>query len=422
VERDLRCQGGSPATGSVLVASPVDRVHGITSAILCRGNFRSRYGIHPAMDLEGLLTYAAAEKPALKPIRNALSVFAHVMPLFGRVVGVGPFEARTCWFADYSTSILLVWVKKAYIPVPFPLPNENCLKSLFSGLSWFSAGQLNLRLGPYFYTQGRGWLYGRGVVPIMLKAHPDKFLGDLERRLSHFPPIELKHVIESLRKFMTDISLGMARSFVVEFSNSVVLSIFNSKIPFIPVKCFPWKEGKLRKPVEIEAFIYKIMNLFARRLRDSLNHFFIQIRQVALREYRGNPKTMLREVPGLFLYTGRDAIIGSDPGTSLLASGLFVCRGNLTFRTSHSVGVAISLMGNIYAENFHHYPFFSNASLYNPLKPSEFEMTLGGAEAHSILPLDEIRDILYLSTPIRRGPGLDFLPGGSRVISQGWLP
>ncbi|MCA9778027.1 MAG: hypothetical protein KC800_14960, partial [Candidatus Eremiobacteraeota bacterium] len=119
VDGNLTCNGGSAHEGSVLVAGPMDRVHPISSAIFCSGNFSSKHGIHPAVSMEELFSYAARDNSAFVPARDTIFHLSHVVPMLSRIIG--PFEKRTCWFAEWATTTSVYWIKGVPIlPVPTP--------------------------------------------------------------------------------------------------------------------------------------------------------------------------------------------------------------------------------------------------------------------------------------------------------------
>ena len=415
VDGNLSCQGGTRDQGSVWLAGPMDRVHPISSSIMCQGDFKSRFGIHPALNLEDLMGYAARQNKAYEASRNALFHLSWYLPSLSRIAG--PFDSRKCWFAENATTITLIWAKKAYIPVPTPMPHlKNCLRPVFDSLSWFTALKLNLRLGPYFYPQSEYWLLSRGSVPVMLKIHPNE-LQKLIDPLSNLPPIDMNEVA----KIFKDALVKMVYHSVTEVVQKLVgegltIILKKSPIPYLPVKCVVFDTKKPAQPVK--DFVKKLVKIQLKMVQGIVVKLLNQVRDSAQRHYGGRSRVGTRELPGVLLYAGGDIEVGESVSDSVLASGFFVARGDIRFRTARTVGAAISIRGDVIAEEFLYYPYFSSASLYNGLKP--YQYLAGQSLSQSFFPADELRDMLNFGIPSNPTGNRDLTLTGGRPIFQGW--
>ena len=416
VDGNIKVLGGSPPFGSVLVAGPVDRVHPLTSAIFCEGSFSSRYGIHPAVNLEELFAYAARDNRAFIPGRDTMFHLSHLVPMLSRVIG--PFEKRKTWFAEWATTTSVYIIKGIPVPVPTPMPQlKNCMRTLFDGLSWVASIQLNLRLGPYFYPQASLWPLGRGSTTVLLKTEP-KLLKQILDPLQRLPTIDPKAFLPVLRSAILDIAKGAAYKIFYAIATKVLSSILKSKIPYAPVNCGLFSDKDTKKPPALEKFVRDVLSMVTNRLARALKSMFLVVSSQARRHYVGDPKTFTRELPGLLLFSEKDTTIGTSPADSVLASGLFISKGDLTFNTQRTIGTAISLDGDVTANDFFYYPFFSSASLYKALKPSEYG---GKADSPGTSFLDEeLKDMLFIGIPQNDGPAVNVKLPGARPIFQGW--
>ena len=88
-------------------------------------------------------------------------------------------------------------------------------------------------------------------------------------------------------------------------------------------------------------------------------------------EDESHPNTIVRELPGVLVYSGEDMSIGRKG--SELASGLFYAEGDLDIDSERAVGCLISGQGRVEAKTLYHFPYYSRACLYNPRKPKDYK-------------------------------------------------
>ena len=327
VDGNLTCLGGIPEYGSILTAGPVNRVHPITSAIIVRGNLTTTHGIHPATSIEELLAYARRDNSDYRPAHHFFSILGHVFTSLSRITG--PFGTRTPHFASFNTNLNLVLVKKVYVPIPIALPYENCMLGVFKVFSYISSIQLNLRLGQYFFTQYQLWPLGRGVTPILIKTTPDELSRVLDP-LRNLPNVGNIDIGPLVRDTILDLGKTVLLSTGQKFLTSTLKSI-TGKNP----KCLSWKDSK--EPEKVEKFLRELLKKVGSRAFSATQKLLEKVRSEARRHFAGNTHFFTKELPGIYIYCGKNAVIGTS-SKSILASGFFLARGNLRFGTKTTVG------------------------------------------------------------------------------------
>lgn len=411
VEGDLRCSGGTPVTGSVTVAAPYDEVHPLTSAILCKGNILLGKGVGQGVTMTDLVGYARAENPALAPAHDFLRAYDWLAPQIAKVLG--PFEPRTCWFADYATTVVFVPIKGVPIPVPLPLPQANCLKGLFDLLSPFYALQLNARLGPNLYPQSLLWLYGRGVVPIFPRSDPKVAVGKLGALVGSIPELSAQVVLALLPEFLKEAVGEVAKAVLFKALVLGVNSILSNVLPFNPVPCSPFDSAK--QPRALRQIVDTVLGTVGAKLLESFLAVVIVTRDSLVGEIGKDPSALAREAPGLFVYADKSLYLGAAKGDSPVAAGLFVARGDLVCRAERTFGALVSLEGSIQAEDLYYYPYFTWSSLYNPMKPAQMP------DLGPLTPNPEFRDLFFFEVPRSASPARDVQSNGWRVVGRGWV-
>lgn len=411
VEGDLRCSGGTPVTGSVTVAAPYDEVHPLTSAILCKGNVFLDKGVSQGVTMTDLVGYARTENASFGPAHDFLRTYDWLAPQIAKVLG--PFEPRTNWFADYATTVVFVPIKGIPIPVPLPLPQANCLKGLFDVLSPFYALQLNARLGPNLYPQSLLWIYGRGVVPIFPRSDPRLAVEKLSGLVGSIPELSKEVVLTLLPEFLKETVGEVAQAVVLKALVLAVNSIVSNVLPFNPVPCSPLDSAK--QPRALRQIVDTVIGKVAAKLLESFLAVVIVTRDSLVGEIGKDPAALAREAPGLFLYTDKSLYLGATRGDAPVAAGLFVARGDVSCRAERTFGALISLEGSIQAEDLYYYPYFTWASLYNPMKPGQMP------DLGPLTPNAELRDLFFFEVPRGPAPARDVSWNGWRVVGRGWV-
>jgi hypothetical protein len=414
VDGDLRCMGGIPEYGSILVVGPLDRVHPISSAIIAKGDIVTRHGIHPATNINELFAHARRKDSSYAPALQASEILTPLFSNFSRLFG--PFEQRDCYFADFNSNFTFVITKFGPVPVPAPLPYGNCMKGLFDALSWISSAQLNMRLGPYFYTQSEYWLFGRGVTSVMIKTKPEVMMRLLDplRNMPNLGNIDFLPVFEkAIRDMVTTVIVKVG----VKFLTKAVMKILGSKVPG-SVACLPWSDSKPNPNDTAKKFFKGLMKKIGQKFFKVVKQVLNKVRSEARRHYVGNPDIFTKELPGVYIYSGKNMSIGTSWTDSIMATGFFVAEGDIRFQTRRTVGTAISRRGDITAHQFLYYPFYASASLYEPLKPKDYK--IAGSIPSGILPADELKDIFEIGLPVNRGKPIELQAKGSRVLFEGW--
>lgn len=472
VDGDLTVEGGSTTGGSILVACPLGSVQPINSAILCKGNVSITHGIQPGMTLEELfLSFSSQSEGAASMFRFLRVFLPDIAPNVAKYLG--PFEERTCWFADYATTIesfpLLPIVGD--LPLPIPLPYPNCLREKFESVAWYSTVNLNMWLGENLYPMALWWPFDNGGVPMFAKVDPAL----LSQGLADIP---VRKDLGSWDNLKTDILgyLGdvwtFSKRYLITWAAQYVESLVVQKlIPFdIPTECPSGEEGEDgggesasgggddgggsaagenpvegggddppadnpaddgdgdgKDPAESKGIWDKdspVRGAVTDWLREALDwgvwdfkYYFGQLLAQVDSEIRsaseeGWKDPLYAEAPGLLVYAGGALTIGGDVGSqqAQLASGFFVAEGDIRIGANWTVGSVVSLTGDVEVGDLYYYPWFTRASLYVPKKPKDFDFNS---------PVTSLDEVLQFTVPQSESPALDLGSDWYRATAQG---
>lgn len=419
VDGDVTCSGGLPETGSVIVTGPVGRVNGVSSAILCKGNFSTAYGIQPGATLIDYLQARSKEKEYLRGWVDFFWGLSYVAPSVARVAG--PFTLRMPWFSRFTTTFVIP--PKPPIPIPVPLPLPNCYRTWFVLLGGATMVQLNLRLGPTFSTMSWPlWIFGRGVVPVLNKVNPDLLWPRIDAFRYQAPKIVDEIIGPALLEAIKEVIKGALLELVVRIFTRMVESIVKSVIPFNPVQClgFEWDSEGTKPPPLVKKFLEDLVGGAVSGSISLVNALAAIVKQELTRTMIAPPEDRAREMAGLYVYSGGTMTIGRTSQSTPLASGFFVSGMNLRCNAALTVGALVSLQGRVQAHDLFYYPYFTQVNLYNPLKPNRY---LGNDKPSDYFPLDEMQDLLYppVVIPVNEEPPLHLGGAYYRMVARGWM-
>jgi len=382
VEGDLKVDGGTFELGSVLLVSGLEATRAIDQAILVQGKVEIAHGIHPGMGVDDLIRALAKENNNLKgfvdDFYNPLMVEG--FPFIAKFPEVGPWQRRKCWFAEYATTFEVFPEAGPFAgPWPIPLPYPNCMRKVFKYVSLAYSVELNFTTGENLYTQSPLWVFGRGMVPVMTKTDPDLVA-------SSFASIKWeKFVLGSLEKqgekFIKETLPELLGAVIQTVIQELIEGVIRELIPFVPPKCGGGKAEESAEEKITEQLKEKAKEILKDALKDAGKNLFFGFRQAVL-EIRqkvyshmndeSHPQTIIRELPGVLLYSGDTMRIGSKEAR--VASGMFFSEGDMRIDADYTVGCLLSGQGQIRAEALYHFPYYSRASLYNPRKPGEYNL------------------------------------------------
>jgi hypothetical protein len=411
VSGNLRVQG-TRNEGSVVLLSQYGPPRMITSAVLCKGNLETDWGVHTGVLMDDMFNAVADATGApanLKKYQGWLRTLKSVCaPHLGKVLFFSAWSKRTCYFADYATTFEFVpWLVEAGLggPWPIPLPYGNCLKTPHKILSYVYAAELGMMLGENTFTHSSLlWPWGKGCVPIIAKADP-KLVSDIANGIdmSAIQDIAFERGIlkDALTKVLPDFVTWGVKTLVVQQLKALLNPLGGCGGDKAGKDADSWT-SKLKqawKGFTIVKKIYKQLN----SIRTGMSK---RISEMVLAELtRGSAAQMkLREITGIFLYSGGSMRIGQASGPSaLMASGFFVAKQDLRVAAEFMVGSLISLHGDITAKRLYHFPYFSRASLY---QPKRFE--------------NVIFEAVQCELPRGEGAPLDVGRGVFHVTGRGW--
>jgi hypothetical protein len=377
VSGDLNVTGGTYDAGSVLLTCDYGPNTGLTRLIYCDGDINVKYGMGPAVEFGVLVDALAKNDSTLKGFMDDFfdPFTEEVAPQMAKLPYVGPWQWRTCWFANYCTTFEFIPLLEEFGlggPWPIPLPFQNCLRDVFKYLSIIYSTELNYFIGENLYTHSPFWLFGRGVSPVMLKVRPELVadaLGEIQ-----WTTIAWDDFKDQAEQFVSDVIPGFAEGIVEEVIAKIIASAAADLLPFDPITCGPSEGDTAAESMESAADKYLDEKLGAMEglLQRSLEQVLLHLQNDVYDKLDSDdPKyAVLRELPGVCVASGSTITIGTAGG-SRLASGLFVAQSDLTINCEYTVGSAISVGGDIEVSQLLHYPYYDRVSLYNPKKISD---------------------------------------------------
>lgn len=377
VSGNLNIEGGTVQEGSVLLVSDYGPNRGLTRMISAGGSIKLNYGTAPGIEFGRLVDKLSENRPALhgffEEFFNPLT--ETIAPQIAKVAMVGPWQTRSCWFAEYATTFEFIpWLEEFFGlggPWPIPLPYPNCLREVFDYISLAYSAELNFAIGENLYTHSPFWaVFGRGVAPVSLKVRADLVsdaVGDIkwgQLFWSDFKDVAYKFLSEALPE--------LAKAIVEDVFVKIMATIIKEAIPFEPVYCGdppeggPEKEAETVKDAILEVLKEKMKLLPGTTVR-SLFSMLVMVKNQAFDTIdEADPTSaVLRELPGVCVVSGQNIVVGEAEG-SRLATGLFIADRDITIDSEYTVGCVMSSNGDVTVETLLHYPYFDRISLYKP--------------------------------------------------------
>lgn len=373
VSGDLEVMGGDYNNGSVMLTSEYAPTKGLASLIKAGGDITIRHGMAPAVTLGDLVDELAKDNSTLRGFNDDFfrPLSEQVFTVLGRLPYAGPWQSRKSWFAAYATTFEFIPLLEEFLlggPWPIPLPFPNCLVKVFNYFSIVYSVELNAFTGENFYTHSPYWPLGRGVAPLFLKVNPElvnEALSGLK-----WGEITLKAVEEEALKFLEDDLPKFAANVVQEIIVQIVESVVSNMIPFKPPSCGS-EENEVTKEVEeaVKELLKDVLKEFAGILKRSFQKILLTMKQEVYDEIDSQEAkySIYRQLPGVVVLAGGELSIGVDT-ESRLALGLLIGQKSVTIESNKTVGVVISLEGDVSVQELLHYPYFDRVSLYSPKK------------------------------------------------------
>lgn len=371
VTGNFSCEG-SPLYGSVMIGSRAGVAHPLNSAILCKGNVNIPYSMMTAMTLEDTVRWLGDKEPAIGKLNQVITpLLSLIAPNAAKLAG--PFHMRKCYFASYAATfqLIIIPIVEVPVPTPIPIPHKNALVPVFKALTRLYTITMNFSLGENLYPSADWWIFGEGVVPMIPKL-------DLPRALDAIKGLSLPSFSldgfdweSKLKEFAEDLGKEAAAKIVTTVITKVVTKIVASAaIPF---------GGSI-----VDILVDELLDQIQAQIDEALDagNFMDTLKNDALDLLKSKLKTvldqvltegLLRENAGCVVYAGGTMDIGylnGAPTTDVIASGLFISRGNVRMNADHAIGQIVSLEGDIEAKKVLYNPYFTRASLYVP-KSSE---------------------------------------------------
>ena len=379
VDGDLKAEGGSFELGSVSLVGPIGPTQAIERAILCRGNIEIAHGIHPGMGVDDLVLALAKDDKTLRGFVKDFydPLMVEGFPFIAKMPYIGPWQSRKCWFAEYSTT--LVVPNEFPVPIPATLPFPNCLRKVFKYVTFAFATELNFTTGENFYTQSPFWFFGRGMTPVFTKTDPQL----VQSAFAHlkWEKIALDALEEEGEKFLKEILPDLVKDVLLEAVRDILEALLEDLIPFKPPSCGKSEESGHSKSDIKEKIEEKMKELMEETMKDLGKNLFkscrdclYTIRNSVLSQVGNDSKaaTIVRELPGVLIYSGRRLTIGEKG--AVCASGMFYAEESVTSEARYTVGCLLSANGTVEARTLYHFPYYSRASLYNPRKPKDYKL------------------------------------------------
>lgn len=373
VSGNIAIDGGNYNNGSVMLTSEYGPNKALTALIQAGGNITIRYGVMPAVTLGDLVDKLAETDSTLKGFNDDFfrPMAEQVFTVLGRLPYAGPWQWRKCYFAKYATTFEFVPALEEFGlggPWPIPLPFDNCLVKIFNYFSILYAVELNAFTGENFYTHSPFWPMGRGVTPILLKVNPE--LVDDELKGLKWGKITLDALEEKALDFLKDDLPNFAVKMVRDVITEIFKQMVESEIPFKPPSCGSQKESE-EKEIEqvVKEFLQGAIKEFGAVAALTFKQVLLTMKNSVYDNLESGEEkySLYRQLPGLVVASGGTISIGEDD-PSRLASGLFIARSHVAIESEKTVGIVISLEGNVSVQDFLHYPYFDRASFFNPKK------------------------------------------------------
>jgi hypothetical protein len=380
--------GGSPSKGSVVVCGPVGTVHAPTSAIIVKGNARIPYSVMPGVTLDDLVGYYGKTNPGLKRFHDDF-----LQPLvknvgFNIAKFLGAFQSRKSWFAKYATTIeqiqALNWIIPGLgeVPLPIPLPFENCAIPLFQNASLIFRWELSAALGENFMTETDWWVLGPGMAAVLPKIDPTS----LADAFTSFEDgiLDAHEIEQQIMPLLENMFESLIKDIITRVIYGVIQHLVEQAIPYnVNVTC-SGPAFNANEPVDNDKkIVNSLKNNFIALIKKLGGQLLAQVQALVLRiesklqkalEVKADGDNLMNEAPGVLIYAGKKLSIGSagrqvDVNTPI-AAGMFVAHDDVEISAQRTLGSVISVTGSIYTQDLYYYPYYTRASLVVPISPT----------------------------------------------------
>lgn len=376
VQGNLRVEGGTVEEGSVLLLCDYGPNTGLSRLISVGGSLTLYYGTAPGVEFGVLVERLSKDRPALHGFFSEFfdPLTERIAPQIAKLPMVGPWQTRTCWFADYATTLEFIpWLEEFFGlggPWPIPLPYPNCMTEVFKYVSLLYSAELNFAIGENFVTHSPFWvIFGRGVSPVSLKVHPDRVSSAVAN--IQWGKLFWEDFKGVAGNFLTTVLPELAKSIVEDVFERILEIISKEFIPFEPVYCGDPPEDPEEEVKTVRDAVLQILKEKAKGLPGtavkSLFGMLVLVKNQAFDSLdAANPQSaILRELPGVCVVSGGRMSIGTEDG-ALMATGLFVSRQDIVITSKYTIGCVVSAGGDVRVENLLHYPYFDRGSFYKP--------------------------------------------------------
>lgn len=390
VDDDFECKGSIPL-GSVVLASPDQKVNAVTSVIFSKnGSINIPYGIMPGISLDELAKVSQSEIPP--DIADGLQSLIYGGANISKVPG--PFHFRKSFFSSNAASVL-VFRHKALgkilnplilpIVAPMKAPRANFMNTFFPLFTQSFTYFLNAYIGENTFAHSDWWIFGDGVVPIL----PKMDTGTVAENMSVLTGIAsvvqqlgtFQKTIDTMLDSDTPVQVLEAAQTAAKGTASVYAVFFTENFG---AGCDVKATTLATQIQQTASQVYQPFAQVVTQMDQAKDTFTTAVR--LFNSFYGNAYSPLQhhlpggddqksfiECPGILLYAEKDINMGTKekllPQTVLPASGLFIANRNINITGRFRfVGSLISLSGNISAKDTYlrYYPYFSQASIYIP--------------------------------------------------------
>jgi hypothetical protein len=367
---NLTCEG-YPDTSSIILKSPLGKVNHITSSIISKKTIHIPHGIMSGVTIDEIARYKNNGNYA-----DTYSSFMSQAPTVAKVAG--PFHSRKCYFAKNPLCIRYAQIGPVPVPIPVGTKVVNANITIFNILTKLYAFELNALLGEYLFTQSDWWAFGEGVVPVISKLNAHSAIS--------YERINMNLISGTLMTASNAFIQTMSQDIFSAIVTDVINALTKKIIRFIAEALIPGGEllSFVLEGVGAYSFIENTimtgwlgLDNIPTQLKAVLDDNF----QNHLIPFKANVHSTLTtfnqnnlefsEVPGILIYaedsgnTGTGITLGGK-----MSTGMIISRTSLRATAENVVGCLMSLEGDINAPNTRlmYFPYFTRASLYNPVK------------------------------------------------------
>lgn len=367
VNGNLNAQG-TRELGSVMVGGEPGEIHALTAAILCDGDVNLPFGVHSGSTLDDLV--------GIPQLSDGLrGFFEMAAPNVAKVAG--PFHQRKPYFASYASSfhlVILPPVPPLMPPIPLPpvptfLPNENILVFVARALSLGHSATLNASLGENLYTHSDWWPFGDGVVPMTTRLSPEAIAESIGNALELLASGQLD---PAAIQALTDRVTTFGSTFLTTLMDWVITES-KEKLVKVAVQLLP-------APSALFGAVASLIPELESRETTAADQVFQDFVSDINTTVKGPAEALMgnlldhtdlsdfnsyvREHSGLFVWAGRSINVSDS---ARLAAGWFVAGDSINCQAELTIGTLMANEGSVTARDVLYYPYFNQASLYQPL-------------------------------------------------------